>query len=286
MVGLIGGTGFERLIEAGRREKFNTPYGGVEGMRGEIRGTEVLFIPRHGFGHETPPHRINYRAMIYALRREGALKVISTSAAGAINSTFKPGDLVLVDQFIDFTRGRPYTFFDDVVFHVDMTQPYSPILREVLLRTAKKLDINVRNGGVYVCTEGPRFETPAEISAFRMLGGDVVGMTNVPEVVLARELGISYATIVLITNYAAGLQPKISQEEVYEEVRKSGEQIEKLLLESIKELDEAPRDPVCEELDQFVSEFIKKMEQKRGCPTAEEVEAQFEKHDKTSGASR
>ena len=256
MIGLIGGSGFEELLEERKPEIIKTPYGLVEAYEGRVRDVSVLFIPRHGRKHEFPPHRVNYRANIFALRRKGVLKVVSTSAVGAINPDLKPGDLVLPDQFLDFTKGRPYTFYDDLVVHVDVSRPYSSKLRSILEGAARRLGLKVRNGATYVATEGPRFETPAEISAYRLLGGDIVGMTGIPEVILARELGLCYATIAIVTNYAAGLQERLSQEEVFEVTKRAESSVKELLEESAKEIDECERDEDCKLMDPFVEELF------------------------------
>ncbi len=257
-VGLIGGTGFEALLREGERVKIKTPYGEVLGVEGRANGVYVIFIPRHGFKHEVPPHKVNYRANMYAFRKRGALKVISTCAAGSINPIMKPGELVIIDQFIDFTKARSYTYYDDRAVHVDFTEPYSPILRRILIKNAKKLGLKIWERGCYVCTEGPRFETKAEIMMFRLLGADVVGMTNVPEVILARELGISYATVVIISNFAAGIQKEVSHEEVYEVVKAKEKAVRELIYASLPEIERAERDKICAKMDKTVEEFMSK----------------------------
>ncbi len=206
---LIGGTGVENLFLEGKKElTIDTPYGSVPFQTGIIGNREMVFLRRHGAGHTVPPHRINYRGNIWALKDLGVKKVIATGAVGSISSDFRIGDIVLVDQFLDFTKTRPLTFFEGGelgVLHVDVSEPYCPDLRKTIKMGAKGLGLNLKEGGVYVCTEGPRFETPAEIEMYRILGGHLVGMTGVPEVVLARELGLCYATMALVTNEAAGI---------------------------------------------------------------------------------
>lgn len=218
---VIGGSGVYRLdlLSGAREVSQETPYGPVRLMVGSVDGQEVAFLARHGPGHAVPPHRVNYRAHIWALARLGVRRVVATSAVGSLRPRIEPGHLVLVDQFIDFTRGRPATFFDGGpggVAHVDVTEPYCPALRAMAARAARAAGWVVHEGGVYVCTEGPRFETPAEIRAFSSLGGDVVGMTGVPEVVLAREAGMCYASLCIVTNYAAGMAGRaLGAEEVF-----------------------------------------------------------------------
>jgi len=259
VVGIIGGTGFEEILRKGVRKVIKTPFGEIESAEGEVNGCKVLFIPRHGFRHQYPPHKVKYKANIFALRQKGVLKAVGISAAGAINPQMKPGDIVIVDQFLDYTKGREYTFYDEeLVVHVDMTNPYSPSIRRVLIETAKKLGLRVWEEGTYVCTEGPRFETKAEIAMFRLLGGDVVGMTNIPEVILAREMGISYATIVLVTNFAAGIQPEVTQEEVIEIAKKKEKEIITLLREAIPKIEELEREEICAKMDEIVEKFMRK----------------------------
>lgn len=219
-VAIIGGTGVydPGLLEGREETTVTTPYGEARVSLGRFRGIEVGFLTRHGPHHSLPPHRVNYRANIRALRDLGFERVLATAAVGSLNPEMKPGEFVLVDQFVDFTRCRESTFFEGGeagVVHVDFTEPYCPELRASLARAARELEIAAHEGGVYVCTEGPRFETPAEIRAFRILGGDLVGMTNVPEVVLAREANLCYALVAAVTNFAAGISPTpLTHEEV------------------------------------------------------------------------
>lgn len=207
---IIGGSGFYQpgIFNEPREIKIDTPYGTVTPLIGKAGGAEVAFIPRHGKEHALLPHQLNYQANIWALKEVGVKRIIATSAVGSLNRKYPPGSMVIIDQFLDFTKQRPFTFFekgDAFRAHVDMTEPYCPELRERIKRAAAACKIPVHSGGCYVCVEGPRYETAAEIRMFQKLGGDVVGMTGVPEVVLARELGICYAGISTITNWAAGL---------------------------------------------------------------------------------
>ena len=215
---VIGGTGCYDFIPEASIEEVVTPYGAVTLDRGRVEGVEVVFLPRHGRGHNLPPHRINYRANIAALREVGVRNILATAAVGTMNKAMPPGSLVALTQFLDFTRGRASTFFDGEdgkVVHTDMTEPYCPHLRQELLTAAQAIGEELQPGAVYVCAEGPRFETPAEIRMFRQLGGDVVGMTNVPEVVLAREAGMCYASVAIGTNWAAGVTPvRVEHEQV------------------------------------------------------------------------
>lgn len=232
---MVGGTGVydPGVLDRCEERVVRTPYGEATVTLGTRNGVRVCFLARHGPGHRVPPHRVNYRANIWALRELGLVRVLATAAVGSLNPDMKPGDLVLVDQFIDFTRQRESTFFDGGeagVAHVDFTEPYCPELRAVLARAARELGVEVHEGGVYVCTEGPRFETPAEIRAFRLLGGDLVGMTNVPEVVLAREANLCYALVATVTNFAAGISPTpLTHEGVLEVMAANAARIRSLL---------------------------------------------------------
>ncbi|HHW91287.1 MAG TPA: S-methyl-5'-thioadenosine phosphorylase [Firmicutes bacterium] len=217
-VAIIGGTGVYDLdfLSEKKTTTVSTPFGAVSLQTGLYQGIGTAFLARHGHDHSVAPHRINYQANLWALKTLGIQRVLATAAVGSLRRELPPGHLVLVDQFIDFTKQRPLTFFegqDSPVVHTDFTEPYCPELRRYLLESAPA-GCWLHNRGVYVCTEGPRFETPAEIRLFAQLGGDVVGMTGIPEVVLARELGLCYATIALVTNYGAGLssQPLTHQE--------------------------------------------------------------------------
>lgn len=220
---IIGGSGIyhpESLADV-REEVVETPYGAPVPLKiGSYSHLEVVFLPRHGEKHHLPPHRINYRANMAALKKIGVTKAFATAAVGSLNPAMKPGELAFLDQFIDFTRGREGTYYDGGeggVAHIDLTHPYCGDLRDLLIGAAEERRIPYHPRAVYVCTEGPRFETGAEIRMFRAWGADLVGMTNVPEVVLARELGICYSAIALVTNYAAGITGDLlTQEEVFE----------------------------------------------------------------------
>ena len=225
------------MLEASEARTVRTPYGTAALHVGRLGDREVAFLPRHGQAHGTPPHRVNYRANMWALAEIGVRRCLASAACGSLRTELAPGTLALCDQFLDFTRGRPSTFFDGGeggVRHVDMTEPYCPQIRAALVRAAGALGLPVAVRATYVCTEGPRFETPAEIRAFAMLGGDVVGMTGVPEVVLAREAGICYASVAIATNYAAGLagQP-LTHEEVVEAMGRATGAVRRLMLEAI-----------------------------------------------------
>jgi len=231
---LIGGTGVEKLVLTAKSDTtVDTPYGPVNVETGRLGDVEMVFLKRHGPNHSVPPHAINYRGNIWALKKLGVKKIIATGAVGSIVSEFKIGEIVLVDQFLDFTKNRPSTFYEGGergVLHVDVSDPYCPALRRRILAAGETLGLKIHNRGVYVCTEGPRFETPAEIRMFKMLGGQVVGMTGVPEVVLAKELGLCYASLALVTNQAAGISNEpLTHAEVIATMNILGETIAKLI---------------------------------------------------------
>jgi len=192
MLAIIGGSGLTTLssLDATRQEVIRTPYGDPSGALtfGRIGEHAVVFLARHGYGHTIPPHMVNYRANLWALHQSGARGVISVASVGSIHPDLKPGDIVIPDQIIDYTWGRTSTFFDGAgtqVTHVDFTEPYDDELRTRIINAARELGIAIRIGGVYAATQGPRLETAAEINRLERDGADVVGMTGMPEAVLA-----------------------------------------------------------------------------------------------------
>lgn len=209
MLAFITGSGFYDLPGVTDRtvEVVQTPYGAVAVTVGHWGDVPVAFLPRHGSDHSVPPHRIGYRANVSALRHLGAGAILATAVSGGINPAMRPGELVLIDDFLDWTSGRAATFFDEPgeVRHTDMTEPYDAGLRALLRDAARAAGVAVHDGGTYLCTNGPRFETRAEIRAATALGADLVGMTGYPEVALAVEAGIPYASVGVISNPAAGL---------------------------------------------------------------------------------
>jgi len=237
-IAVIGGTGFENLLENARQLRLGTPYGVPPPLHiGKISGKNVVVLPRHGPDHSVPPHKINYRANIYALYELGVQRILATNAVGAINLNFKPSDIVVPHDYVDFTKRRSATFYDEApVTHIDVSQPYCPEIRKLLVDTAKKLGFHVWDKAVLVCTEGPRYETPAEIKMFRRLGCDVVGMTGIPESVLARELEMCYASICYVSNMAAGVQKRLTAIDVSKISKSVLPKIEQILVEIIKTL--------------------------------------------------
>ena len=211
MLAIIGGSGLSKLgnMEVTQRKVVRTPYGEPSGALtfGRIARCDVIFLARHGYGHTIAPHEVNYRANLWALKESGAAEVVSVASVGGIRKDLGPGVLVLPDQIIDYTWGRPSTFFEGAgapVNHIDFTEPYSPALRKRLLSAASGAKESIVNGGVYAATQGPRLETAAEINRLERDGADVVGMTGMPEASLAREISLEYAAINLVANFAAG----------------------------------------------------------------------------------
>ncbi len=241
-IAIIGGTGvYENpFLEEPQELVVETGYGRALFCRGFYKDREIYFLARHGAGHGVPPHLVNYRANIAALKKLHIDAVISTAAVGSVRQGMPPGSRVVIDQFIDFTKGRTSTFYEgggNGVVHVDLTVPYCPELRRAILRAGRALRETLVDGGCYLCAEGPRFETPAEIRMFAHWGGDLVGMTNVTEVVLAREAGLCYATIALVSNFAAGISvTPLSHEEVLEEMARGKDSLDRLLLEAAAEI--------------------------------------------------
>lgn len=263
-IAVVGGSGLYSLLESPDFVILDTPFGKTPRIEiGFVKGRKVAFLPRHGkpgsetVKHEVPPSFINYRANAYGLRMLGVTRILSTQAVGSINPEVAPGTFVVIDQFIDQTRFRPTTFFDGKtevlvgeaklvkgVVHVDVTNPYCPELRRVLVDSCREEDLRCFERGVYVCTEGPRFETPAEIEAYRRMGADVVGMTNVPECTLSRELEMCYASVAMSTNYAAGTGPKkITHEEVSEIFNENVEKVRRVISRAISKV---PSERNCE----------------------------------------
>jgi 5'-methylthioadenosine phosphorylase len=251
-IAIIGGTGLEEFVKDAETIRLGTPYGvSPQIFTTMLHGRKVAFLPRHGVHHTIPPHKINFRANIYALYSLGVKRILATNAVGAINPKFKPADLAVPHDLIDFTKFRKHTFYDDApVTHIDFSQPYCPQIRHLLIENAKKLYPHVQTRAVIVCTEGPRFETPAEIEMFRRLGCDVVGMTSSPEAVLARELEMCYATICYVSNMAAGIQKELSTKEVHTIAEQVMPILQKILIETVRVLPQKRDCPCAKALTQ------------------------------------
>jgi len=211
MLGIIGGSGLTQLasLDVSHREVVRTPYGEPSGAVtfGQISGQPAMFLARHGHGHTIPPHEVNYRANIWALCKRGATGIVSVASVGGIRANLAPGDIVIPHQIIDYTWCRKSTYHEGegcTVTHIDFTEPYDRALRQAILLAASDVGIPFHTSAVYAATQGPRLETAAEIDRLERDGADVVGMTGMPEAVLARELGVPYAAINVVANYAAG----------------------------------------------------------------------------------
>ncbi|MCE4619594.1 MAG: S-methyl-5'-thioadenosine phosphorylase [Desulfurococcales archaeon] len=245
-VGIIGGSGLydPGIVEDPVEVRVYTPYGEPSDFItvGKISGVPVAFLPRHGRGHRIPPHRINYRANIWALKSLGVKWVISVSAVGSLREDYKPGDFVVPDQFIDMTKKREYTFFDGpITAHVSMADPFCEDLRARLVETTKSLGYPVHDRGTYVCIEGPRFSTRAESRVWKeVFKADIIGMTLVPEVNLACEAEMCYATLAMVTDYDVWADHPVTAEEVERIMTSNVERARKILYNLIPKLQEDP----------------------------------------------
>lgn len=252
VIGVMGGSGLYDIPELEIRDsvKVSTPHGEPSDMYkiGRWSGRDAVFLPRHGSMHHIQPHKVNYRANIWGFRELGVEKIISICSAGGINPGMTPGLIAVPDQIIDMTHGRKSTFYDeDEVIHVDFTEPFCPDMRTLVFDAAADAGVTVNKSGVYVCTNGPRLETAAEIRAFSEWGADMVGMTLMPEAVLARELEICFTCIAVITNFAAGIAAeKLTTKEVLACMQSSAESL-RSVLKSVFSLEGKPSSCGCKQ---------------------------------------
>jgi 5'-methylthioadenosine phosphorylase len=243
-IGVFGGSGFYSFLEYTREIDIKTPYGPPSDriVLGEVGGRQVAFLPRHGKNHDLPPHMINFRANIYAMKELGVKYIFGPCAAGSLQPHVKPGHFVICDQFVDRTKGRRDTFYDGPkTIHIAMAEPYCPHMRKVIAESARELGIEHHGQGTVVVIQGPRFSTRAESKWFSSQGWEVINMTQYPENYLAREQEICYANISLITDYDAGLEGNpevepVSLEEVVRVFNENNEKIKDLLFRSIEKL--------------------------------------------------
>ena len=242
MIGIIGGSGLEdpKILKAAKEFEVETPYGKPSSalVVGKIGGKKVAIISRHGKKHEIMPTNVNNRANIHALKKQGVTQVLATTACGSLREEIAPGQIVFPDQFIDWTSKRASTFFDkDKVCHIPMADPFCPQLRELLIETAKGLKLPHHEKGTVVTIEGPRFSTRAESHMFRKIGGDVINMSTVPEIVLAREAGMCYQAVAMPTDYDCWKEGEsVDISTVMKMFRQNVENVKKLLLETIPKI--------------------------------------------------
>ena len=245
-IGVFGGSGFYSFFKGARGIAVKTPYGSPSAKiaLSEIGGKKVAFIPRHGAHHEYPPHKVPYRANVMAFKQLGVGRIVAPNAVGSLKADIMPGDLVFCDQFVDFTSGREGTFYDGpVTTHVGMAHPYCPQMREVAIEAAGKLKLRFRDRGTMVVIQGPRFSTTAESRFFSRQGWEVIGMTQYPEVVLAREQELCYLNISLVTDYDVGLEgdpsiKPVSNEAVIKVFNSKMDALRKLIVEIVRALPE------------------------------------------------
>ncbi len=241
-VGVIGGSGLDdpQLMTDIRERSVTTPYGTPSSplVIGNIGGVETIVLARHGKNHAIYPTGINYRANVFALKEVGCTHIIATTAVGSLRSKIRPGDLVFIDQFIDHTRHRPLTFHDEQVIHTPMAEPFCKRLAATLSATAKSLKLKHHMKGVVITIEGPRFSTRAESRMFRLLGADVINMSTVPEVVLARELGLCYQSIAMSTDYDCWKEEEdpVTWDMIVQRMTENADKVKRLIVKSIPKI--------------------------------------------------
>ncbi|OYT43081.1 MAG: S-methyl-5'-thioadenosine phosphorylase [Candidatus Aenigmarchaeota archaeon ex4484_56] len=251
MIGIIGGTGIYDLFGSMEEVKINTPYGNPSDNL--FVKNNIVFLPRHGRNHTIPPHKINYRANIWALKELGVERIISSSAVGSLKEEFKPGELAIVTQFIDFTKKRDYTFFDGgKVAHISMAEPFCEELNKLAYEVGKKLNIKIHRDSTVVVIEGPRFSTKSESNMFRQYAS-LINMTIVPECILAREMEMCYCSIAMITDYDCWKEQIVSAEEVSRKMKENIEKTKNLINELIKVI---PKERKCICKDALKDAFI------------------------------
>ncbi len=251
-IGVFGGSGFYSFLEDTTEIDMKTPYGDPSDkiVLGEVGGRKVAFLPRHGKNHDLPPHMINFRANIYAMKELGVKYIFGPCASGSLQPHIKPGQFVICDQFVDRTKGRKDTFFDGPkTIHITMAQPYCPDLRKIVARSAEELDIAHHQKGTVVIIQGPRFSTVAESKWFASQGWEVINMTQYPESYLAREQEICYVNISLITDYDVGLEGHpdvvpVTLEAVVKVFNENNEKLKNLLFKAIEKIPEG-RQCIC-----------------------------------------
>jgi 5'-methylthioadenosine phosphorylase len=249
-IGIFGGSGFYSLLDEAEEVELETPYGKPSApfVLGEIGGKRVAFLPRHGRGHELPPHRIPYRANVWGMKELGVRRIIGPNASGALRAELRLGEFVVCDQFVDRTNGRADTFYDGPeTTHVSAADPYCPDLRRLLVETAAELGIPVRDGGTVVTIQGPRFSTRAESKWFQDAGWDVINMTAYPEGYLARELELCYANISMVTDHDVGVEgtEPVTHEAVIKVFNENNERLRELLFAVVPKVPPQPEEHLC-----------------------------------------
>ena len=235
LVAVIGGSGFYQLsaLTNSSLHIIETPYGDAHVEQGLVSGSPVIFMMRHGGGHKLPPHKVNYRANIWALNKLGVQSIIAINAVGGIGELCGPGIIAIPDQLIDYSYGRDHTFADeltDELNHIEFAEPYSPALRQRLITAAQILSLEIQTSGCYACTQGPRLETAAEIERLKRDGNTLVGMTAMPEAALARELAIDYASVCIVANWGAGLSDEpITLEDIHRVLNNAVDKVQGLV---------------------------------------------------------
>jgi 5'-methylthioadenosine phosphorylase len=247
-IGIIGGTGLydPQLLKNVEDVTVETPYGAPSDAItiGELAGRSVAFLPRHGKKHTIRPTDVNSRANVFALKKLGVKRILAPSAVGSLKEDYKPGDVVFVDQFIDRTTKREQSFYTgNKVCHISVAEPMCPEMRKTLIAIAKDMGIRAHPTGTYVCIEGPRFSTKAESKLFRSWDADIIGMTLVPECVLAREAELCYASISTVTDYDVWKDHVVSADEVVATMKASVEKVKRIILEAVTRL---PKECSCE----------------------------------------
>lgn len=241
-IGIIGGTGLDdpKILDKIRKKSVKTPYGTPSSdlIIGEMSNKQIIVLARHGFKHSITPTKVPYRANIWALKEEGCTHIIATTACGSLKEEMRPGDLVFIDQFIDNTKHRLLTFYEDEVIHTPMAEPFDLKLRQKLITISKKLKLPHHPKGTMITIEGPRFSTKAESKMFQSWGAEVINMSTVPEVILANEIGIPYQSIAMVTDYDCWKEGEesVTVELIMERMKENAEKVKRLLLETIKTL--------------------------------------------------
>lgn len=241
-IGIIGGSGLDdpKILNKPKEREIRTPFGkpSEKLVEGEIEGKKVVIIARHGKKHTIPPTFVPFRANIWALKRVGCSHILATTACGSLKEEIKPGDFVFIDQFIDFTKQRKATFFEEKVVHTPMAQPFDFSLRKLLIKAANDLNLRYHSRGTVITIEGPRFSTKAESLMFKNLGAEIINMSTVPEVVLANELAIPYQAIAMVTDYDSWRENEapVTFDLILKRMEENSEKVKSLLIKTIRKI--------------------------------------------------